>query len=317
MLRSCNIEFDAASAISQGKRAYQEDAIITDFPIGGDLGVAVLADGMGGHAAGDVASKIAVTEVFSELKLRSGNIDVFAQNAPRVLREAALVANECIKNHCHANKETKGMGTTLLALAFLKSRLFWVSIGDSPLFLFRNNRLRQINEDHSLAPQIDLMVKSGQMTEEEGRYHPERSCLTSVVCGGGIARIDCPENALLLSDGDILVLASDGLQFLSDDVIANILYANQTKNSAEIARILFEALEKQGDPDQDNYTFSVVKVREENKSALKRTPKDKNKLAVVAQHPQHENNLLDLARSALLKLTFFFRGAAYSRKGTQ
>ncbi len=73
MWRSPEPRFDVASAICQGGRDYQEDAIVTDFPFGADSGVVVLADGMGGHAAGDVASKIVVTEVFSELKFESAN----------------------------------------------------------------------------------------------------------------------------------------------------------------------------------------------------------------------------------------------------
>jgi len=70
---SADLQYDVASAISLGKRDVQEDAIICDFPLGSELGFAVLADGMGGHAAGDIASKIVVTEVFSELKLQSGD----------------------------------------------------------------------------------------------------------------------------------------------------------------------------------------------------------------------------------------------------
>ena len=75
MWRSPEPRFDVASAICQG-RDYQEDAIVTDFPFGSDSGVVVLADGMGGHAAGDVASKIVVTEVFSELKFESANFPI-------------------------------------------------------------------------------------------------------------------------------------------------------------------------------------------------------------------------------------------------
>ena len=82
MWRSPEPRFDVASAICQGGRDYQEDAIVTDFPFGMDSGVVVLADGMGGHAAGDVASKIVVTEVYSELKFQSANFADFETNDP-------------------------------------------------------------------------------------------------------------------------------------------------------------------------------------------------------------------------------------------
>ncbi len=259
MPRSSELQVDAATAISRGRREYQEDAVITDFPIGGEIALAVVADGMGGHAAGDVASKIAVTEVFSELKLQSGDPDAFESTAPRLMRAAAEAANGCIASHSREVAETRGMGTTLLALAILRDRLFWISVGDSPLFLFRDGALRQINEDHSLAPQIDFLVQAGQLTAEEGRYHPDRSCLTSVLCGDRIAQVDCPEEPLVLSDQDLLIAATDGILSLTPDEIVAVLQG-AGPGSAEIARALLDAVEEQDDPDQDNVTVSVIRV---------------------------------------------------------
>ncbi|MCV2882960.1 PP2C family protein-serine/threonine phosphatase [Actibacterium sp. XHP0104] len=254
------IKLDAASAISMGQREYQEDALITDFTQGSDLGIAVLADGMGGHAAGDIASKIAVTEVFSELKLQSGDLDQFEIEAPDILRDAVLAANECIGGHSAVNAETRGMGSTLLALAFVQDRMFWASVGDSPLYCYSEGQLARLNADHSMAPQIDLMVSLGQMTEEEAREHPERNCLTSVLCGAQVARMDCPNAPMILVPGEVLIAASDGLQFLDDEEIAGILRRNHRKSAAEIAAALMAALDALGDPDQDNITLTVIKV---------------------------------------------------------
>jgi PPM family protein phosphatase len=259
MPRPSDLEVDAATAISRGRREYQEDAVITDFPIGGDIALAVVADGMGGHAAGDVASKIAVTEVFSELKLQSGDPEAFEARAPQLMREAAEAANGCIASHTRAEAETRGMGATLLAIAILRGRLFWISVGDSPLLLFRDGALAQINEDHSLAPQIDYLVRAGQLTAEEGRYHPDRSCLTSVLCGGKIPHVDCPDKPLILTDRDVVIAATDGIQSLAADEIVAVL-KSAGPSSAEIARALLEAVEARNDPDQDNVTVSVIKV---------------------------------------------------------
>ena len=121
MRPSPKIRFDVASAVSQGQRDYQEDAIIADFPLGAGLGFAVLADGMGGHSAGDVASKIVVTEVFSELKIQSGNPEKFEANVTEILLEAVLGANACVKGHVSSNPETEGMGTTLSARCSFKT----------------------------------------------------------------------------------------------------------------------------------------------------------------------------------------------------
>ncbi|MEO1640650.1 MAG: protein phosphatase 2C domain-containing protein [Pseudomonadota bacterium] len=260
MWRSPEPRFDVASAICQGGRDYQEDAIITDFPFGADSGLVVLADGMGGHAAGDVASKIVVTEVFSELKFESANFADFESEIPTFLTSSAVNANGVVREHVTAHPETKGMGATLVSLVLVENRMYWMSIGDSPLFHFRNGKLQQLNEDHSMAPQIDFMVKSGLLDEEAGRNHPDRNCLTSVILGDRVAKSDCPKTPFELQVGDIVVVSSDGLQYLEDAKIQKILHRYRRKKAAEIAGYLLEAIEALADPDQDNCTFSVIKL---------------------------------------------------------
>ncbi|CAN0600655.1 unnamed protein product, partial [Ectocarpus sp. 12 AP-2014] len=165
MHETADISYDVSSVLNRGCRDYQEDAIATDFSLGAEFGYAVLSDGMGGHAAGDVASKIVVTEVFSELKFQSSNVSKLAQNMGHVLKSAAISANECMAAHASTNPQTAGMGATLVAPVFIRDSLYWISIGDSPLYLLRNGALRQLNEDHSLGPHIDYMVRSGMMSE--------------------------------------------------------------------------------------------------------------------------------------------------------
>ena len=260
MHKAPDISYDVASVLNRGCRDYQEDAIATDFPIGADFGYAVLSDGMGGHAAGDVASKIVVTEVFSELKFQTSDIDGLVEHMGEVLRSAAVSANECMAAHAANNPQTAGMGATLVAPVFIQNSLCWISIGDSPLYLLRGGRLRQLNEDHSLGPHIDYMVRSGMMPEDIGRTHPDRNALTSVLIGEPIERIDCPERPFKLKDGDILVVASDGLQFLSNRQISQIVSENADLGSAEIASCLLDELRDLDDPEQDNVCFSVIKV---------------------------------------------------------
>jgi protein phosphatase len=256
-------EFDVACALSQGQRSYQEDAVIADFARGSDVGLTVLADGMGGHAAGDVASKIVVTEVFSELLFqRGGSMDAFESGLADTLRNAARAANACLAEHVINHPEMRGMGATLVASVVVARHLYWISIGDSPLFLFRGGQLRQLNEDHSMAPQIDFMVESGLLAADEARCHPDRNTLTSVLFGDKIARVDCPGHPFELQSGDMLIVASDGLQFLSNDEIAAVLRDYQSAPSAAIADRLMERLEGLGDPDQDNISFSIVKLRD-------------------------------------------------------
>lgn len=252
--------YDAASVLSLGQRDHQEDALAMDFPIGSSFGFTVLADGMGGHAAGDVASKIVVTEVFSELMFQSSDVDAMTDDIGMVLRNAALAANDCVRAHAENNPETDGMGSTLLAPVLVNQDLFWISIGDSPLLLFRGGKLTQLNEDHSMAPQIDLMVAAGAISEDAAANHPDRNCLTSVLFGDEIESIDCRDEPFTMEDGDILIAASDGLQFLDNREIVSTLKANLSKPAAVIAKSLLDQLIALDDPAQDNVSYTIIKA---------------------------------------------------------
>jgi len=262
MWRSREPRYDVASGISQGARDYQEDAITSDFPVGAEAGFVVLADGMGGHAAGDVASKIVLTEVYSELKFHFADVEAFETRAPEILRGVADLANETLRQHTRTHPETQGMGATLVVPALVENRLWWISVGDSPLYLFRSGKLSQLNEDHSMAPQIDFMVKSGLMDPEVGANHPDRNCLISVLMGTRIPKIDCPAKPVELKAGDIVICASDGLQFLTDAQIERVVHKYRKSRSTEIAERLLEELNRLADPDQDNISFTIIKVND-------------------------------------------------------
>lgn len=261
--------FDAATALSKGERDYQEDALISDFAKGSDAGFVVLADGMGGHAAGDVASKIVVTEVYSDLMFLRGDVEAFEAEMKERLFHAAMGANGCLKDHVEAYPETQGMGATLVASVIVGGNLYWISIGDSPLFLFRDGVLKQLNEDHSMAPQIDFMVETGLLAPEEARNHPDRNILTSVLFGAEVPQIDCSGDPVALQNNDILIVASDGLQFLSNKAIETVLRNNARKQSAQIVDELLETVLDLRDPDLDNVSFSVVKVSDSSADAIR------------------------------------------------
>ncbi len=262
MPREAEIEIDAASALSLGARARQEDALATSFAQGVDVGFAVLSDGMGGHAAGDVASRIIVAEIFAELTMRIAGPGYSETDIPKLLKKAANVANHCIRARVEAVPESAGMGGTVIVVVVLAERLYWLSIGDSPLYLFRDDRLTRLNDDHSLAPQIDLMVKEGQIDPEMGRNHPQRNCLTSALFGEAIAAIDCPDQPFFLKSGDLVLAASDGLQFLPDEKIEAVLARAKGKQSASIANALMSGVTALGDPEQDNTSVVVLKARD-------------------------------------------------------
>ncbi|WP_371059456.1 PP2C family serine/threonine-protein phosphatase [Rhodosalinus sp. 5P4] len=260
MLQAAELLLDTASALSQGRRERQEDAVITGFPQGGEIGIAVLSDGMGGHAAGDLASRLIVTEVFSELMLHGAEADRFRDATPAILRHAVEGANESVRAHGDARSDRDGMGGTVVATVVQGGCLHWASVGDSPLYLFRDGALSRLNEDHSLAAQIDLMVSEGLMDAEVARCHPQRNCLSAVLMGEAIERMDCPAEPLPLVPGDVVVMASDGLQFLDDATIAGILGRHSAQSSDAIAAALLDGVAALDDPDQDNVALVVIRV---------------------------------------------------------
>ncbi len=255
-----DLVYDTSMAMVLGRRERQEDAIVSDFSSGEAFGFVVLADGMGGHAAGDVASKIVVTEVFSELKLQSGDPELLEPHIGEVLQRAAVSANKCVGMYSRQCPDAHGMGATLLAPVFIHDRLYWVSVGDSPLYLFRNGVLERLNENHALESQIDYLVANGIMGRDEAINHPDQSCLTSVLIGRDIAQLDCRTVPVQIMEGDILIVASDGLQFLCEEQIEGVLRFTQKRSAEDIGAALMNEVQKLDDPCQDNVSLCIVKI---------------------------------------------------------
>ncbi len=305
------VRLDVATATIRGARAYQEDTVLSGFALGQASGFAIVADGVGGHSAGDVASAIVATEMFCQIKLHENALNVGLAKAGTVLRDAAEAANRRLAAHMAANEDTFGMGSTVLVPMIRHHKLSWLSIGDSPLFLFRAGALRQLNKDHSMAPQIDLMVKAGSMSEEVGRNHPDRNVLTSVLDGKVTAAIDCPPAPVSLFPGDTVIAATDGLQFLPARTIANTLMALQDASSAEVATALLDALAALGDAEQDNVAFVVIKLvlTDTEPSAM-----DADALPVLAMADDDE--VADPAppdAAPVEKTAYWYRGQKYYR----
>lgn len=253
---------DSTTATSKGGRPYQEDAVLSDFAVGSDVGFAVLADGMGGHAAGDIASKIVVTVMFSELSFRRAQMEDAHTSRPELLKNAADTANQCIADYVAAHPKATGMGATLVAIILEQNLLRWISVGDSPLYLFRSGTLSQLNADHSLAAQIDLLRERGVLTPKEAQSHPDRNVLTSALMGEEIALVDVPEEPVQLMDDDIVIMASDGLQALPDQSIEDILRDQRSNSSQEIATTLIQSVMALNQPNLDNVSFAVLRVQQ-------------------------------------------------------
>jgi serine/threonine protein phosphatase PrpC len=218
--------YDVATAQSQGSRERQEDAVAVSCPQGAEFGFAVVSDGMGGHAAGDLASRIIVAEIFAELTLRGRASMTAPDELAELLKDSVETANASLQAQIEAYPDQLGMGGTVVATSLVDGGMQWVSVGDSLLYLVRDGMLKRLNDDHSMGPQIDLMAKNGMIDAETARTHPQRNYLTSALTGKDIPELDCPERRLSLEDGDIIVLASDGLQALAEEDLASILDAS-------------------------------------------------------------------------------------------
>ncbi|MGP1356982.1 PP2C family protein-serine/threonine phosphatase [Roseicyclus sp.] len=260
MSETAAIRYDIASAQAIGGRSRQEDTLAVSCPEGGDFGFAVVSDGMGGHAAGDLASRIIVAEVFAELILRSRAPFETARDLAEVLHDAVETANASLRAQIDACPEQTGMGGTVVATALVEGGLQWASVGDSLLYLLRDGRLERLNDDHSMAPQIDLMAARGLIDAEAARTHPQRNCLISALTGQVIPEVDCPARRIELAHGDIVLIASDGIQTLAEEVIVETLAAMAGEPSREIAAALLDAVAGRQVPEQDNTSLVVIKV---------------------------------------------------------
>ena len=257
--------FDYASRASKGARSYQEDA--AEVRAGHDSGqgtaaagqlgspalTAVLADGMGGHAGGALASSTACRMFLRAYETASGDV-------PARLNEALLVANAAIADCVEGNPALNGMGCTLIGAEFGPAGLEWVSVGDSPLFLVRKGEIVLLNEDHSLAPEIDKLAAAGKLSWEAARADPRRHYLRSAVTGGEIELVDRSRRPLALEAGDVVILASDGIQTLAQPAILRVAQERAGEGPDAIAEALLAAVDAAREAYQDNATVVVVRV---------------------------------------------------------
>lgn len=215
--------------------------------------VAVLADGMGGHAGGALASRTACETFLSAYRGYEG------ANRDRLV--AGLdAANGAIADCVRNDPSLSGMGSTLVGAAFGEGGLEWISVGDSPLLLYRRGELATLNDDHSLAPELDRLAAAGQMTEEQARRDPRRHMLRSAVTGEDLDLVDLSRRPLVVEPGDYIILASDGLQTLEMNEIERIIGAYATDGAAAVAGALIRAVELVRDPHQDNTTVVAVRA---------------------------------------------------------
>lgn len=211
------------------------------------LGLAVVADGIGGHLAGEVASQIAVTTLVEFLQSANG-LDIPSQE---YLRQAVMECNNAVYKAAREDSSKKGMGTTLTSAIFYKDRFVLVAhVGDSRAYLYRGGRLSQITRDHSL---VGELLARGAITKQEAMVHPHRNIITRALGTNKNEKVDVCQVAS--KPGDIWLICSDGLSnSLCGEDIEEVLSLGPPWDDRADSLLEF-SLEKGG---HDNITFIIV-----------------------------------------------------------
>lgn len=226
------------------KRKLNQDYVFTsEKPVGNLPNVFIVADGMGGHNAGDYASKYTVETMVSEIE-KSGDT-----NPVSILEKAIATANGCIRKKSGEDAQLEGMGTTVVAATFLQDRLEVANVGDSRLYVV-NDKITQITRDHSL---VEEMVRMGGIAKAEARNHPDKNIITRAI--GACDTVEADFFSVELKPGDIVLMCSDGLtNMLEDEEIRMIL--NGQRDIVEKAEELVKAANNNGG--RDNIAVILV-----------------------------------------------------------
>lgn len=214
-------------------------------------GLFMVADGMGGHRAGDVASKMVVREITSYFNEHFGDMTTF-DDVKDIMHQSIEQANKVVYDHSLMDEKYEGMGTTLTMAYFYGDKVCIAHVGDSRGYLFRNKTVNQITRDHSL---VQELLENGSITREEVEHHPQKNVITRALGTDRDVEIDYYQ--IDLEDGDIMLLCTDGLVAHVDieDMDDSIIIANS--DAEDLAKILVrKALDGGG---IDNITVVIVK----------------------------------------------------------
>ena len=244
---------EVATATHPGMvRSHNEDSIAADS----EIGLAVLADGMGGYNAGEVASGIAVELIRTELKKAIAERkarDVNGTNVESLLAEHAERANAAIYQAAQSQPQYSGMGTTLVVAMWHDNKMSVGHIGDSRLYRLRGETLEQITRDHSL---LQEQIDSGMITREQARHSQNKNLVTRAV--GIDPQVEAEVHTYDVEQGDIYLLCSDGLSDMVSDEDIQLTLNSLSANLDLAARQLVQQANDNGG--RDNVSVILVRV---------------------------------------------------------
>lgn len=234
----------AITDIGQKRQLNQDFIYLSETPIGNLPNVFIVADGMGGHNAGDYASRYAVETVVEEIG------SSFEKNPVKIMGRAIDKANELIRKRAQEDLSLNGMGTTMVLATCMGKYLEVANVGDSRLYVIHPNRIEQITQDHSL---VEEMVRMGGIDRESARNHPDKNIITRAI--GARDYVEADFFNLELQMGDMVLLCSDGLTNMIDDETIYRILTNGTSLKDRVEELVKRANQNGG---KDNISVIVI-----------------------------------------------------------
>lgn len=239
---------DIGNAQIIGTREKQDDSFATSIQDYGVMGI--VADGIGGYINGNLASQIAVESYLDEFEKRdvTDNLNYFFQ-------KTAVLANERIRDEFG---EAKG-GTTVVAVVLIEDKMYWTSVGDSNIAVFRNGRLIEVNRKENVKNWLEDQYRAGAIGKEEALGSPMDKRLVNYVGYDGFKKADESDRPIFLKKKDKVLIYSDGVETLSQIELESIL--GKKKNAQDLADEIMQAIEEKKVRSKDNSTIIILSLK--------------------------------------------------------
>lgn len=239
------MKFFSVTDVGMKRTVNQDYVYCSENEIGKLPNLFIVADGMGGHKAGDFASKFCVESVTSYV------LNCKELTSISILEGAIQYANSQLRDKALNDSELEGMGTTFVAATIRDNRMIVVNVGDSRLYHLNQEEIKQVTKDHSL---VELMVENGELDPSEAKFHPNKNVITRAI--GSNATVSADFFEIDLDEGDIILLCSDGLSNMLDDIEIYQIVKNMSPDLEGAANELVRRANENGG--KDNIAIIII-----------------------------------------------------------